>query len=363
MYNTIAGYRRGDGTCVRVGNYFFDKNTFLRKEGNEFYYDSVGDHCRTYEGQNISFIIKYRYFNKSGLTHVAYNDDKDMKVPDPSITENCNRTLRIGVNYESIRDELLIQKFFSDYYVFTGIVFLILGIYLCFFAKYKKPTKFIICTIFGEIFSFTLGVAICGIHYLHMEWAFFVIGLALGGFLGYFSLGGNKLYRVLLALSSGFIFGLVIFDILFTHLCSRLSQILLMDTLIIIISLFVLVIYLQHSFHYFYDSIIGGYVLVRGFCLLIHKAGKYARYRELNLHLYLLVRYEVDLAKYYYENEWPIYYVYTIFMLLIMGGSIIYYFFKLYKKEEEYEIEKNAKIQMELLKENTTLTDENKEMD
>ena len=50
-------------------------------------------------------------------------------------------------------------------------------------------------------------------------------------------------------------------------------------------------------------------------------------------------------------------------MLLIMGGSIIYYFFKLYKKEEEYEIEKNAKIQMELLKENTTLTDENKEMD
>lgn len=35
-----------------------------------------------------------------------------MKVPDPSITENCNRTLRIGVNYESIRDELLIQKFF-----------------------------------------------------------------------------------------------------------------------------------------------------------------------------------------------------------------------------------------------------------
>ena len=74
MYNTIAGYRRGDGTCVRVGNYFFDKNTFLRKEGNEFYYDSVGDHCRTYEGQNISFIIKYRYFNKEINYHEAMSE-------------------------------------------------------------------------------------------------------------------------------------------------------------------------------------------------------------------------------------------------------------------------------------------------
>ena len=279
------------------------------------------------------------------------------------MSDQCTRTLKIDIKFENIKDELLIQKFFSDYYIFTGIVFILISIYLLIFAKYKKITKFIITIIFGEIFTFTLGVGFVGIHYNHMEWAFFICGLAIGGFLGYFCLGGNRLYRVILSLTAGYIFGLIVYDILFTHLCSRLSQVLIFDTLLIFMALFVLILQLQHSFHYFYDSIIGGYLFMRGFCLLIQKAGKYARYRELNILLYLLNRYEIELAKYYYNEKWPIYYVYTIIMILLMGGSCVYYFFKEYKRDEEDEIEKEEQAQKQLIKDKSTAVEEDKEMD
>ena len=196
-----------------------------------------------------------------------------------------------------------------------------------------------------------------------MEWAFFIIGLVIGLFLGYFCLGGSKLYRVILALTAGFIFGIIFFDIIFTHLCSRLSEILFTDTVIIFMSLFVLILTLQHSFHYFYDSIIGSYVFVRGICLLFKDVGKYARYRELNLLLYLIGKNEIELAKYYYNESWPIYYVYIIIMFLIMGGSIFYYYLKLYKKDEEDLSEKDENMQKELLKEKTTAGDDDKDLD
>ena len=279
-------------------------------------------------------------------------------IPNTDMSESCYRTLPIDVHYESITDQLLIQKFFSDYYIGTGIIFVILGVYLLAFAKYKKPTKFIISAICGQIVIFTFFVGLIGIHYIYMEWAFLIAGLALGGFLGYFCLGGMRLYRVVLAVTSGYIFGIMFFDIIFTHLCTRLSQILLFDTIIIFISLFILIICLQHSFHYFYDSIIGGYLFVRGFCLLIKDAGKYARYRELNLLLYIIGKNEIELAEYYYENSWPIYYFYLIIMFLIIGGSIVFYYFKLYKKDDEDKIESDEQSQKQLMGERTTSIDD-----
>ena len=279
-------------------------------------------------------------------------------IPNTDMSESCLRILPIDVHYESITDQLLIQKFFSDYYIGTGIIFVILGVYLLAFAKYKKPTKFIISAICGQIVIFTFFVGLIGIHYIYMEWAFLIAGLALGGFLGYFCLGGMRLYRVVLAVTSGYIFGIMFFDIIFTHLCTRLSQILLFDTIIIFISLFILIICLQHSFHYFYDSIIGGYLFVRGFCLLIKDAGKYARYRELNLLLYIIGKNEIELAEYYYENSWPIYYVYLIIMFLIIGGSIVFYYFKLYKKDDEDKIESDEQSQKQLMGERTTSIDD-----
>ena len=359
VFNSIAIYRTKEGKCIRIAGQFFNDKNYLTKINDElFKYNSTGDICK--ENENISFITTYEFRNTAGKGSVEYNK---IPVPYSHMNEACDRTLEIYVNFESITDQLLIQKFFSNYHYFTGIVFVAAGVYLLVFAKYKKITKFLIGTIFGQIFSFTFGVGMVGIHYIHMEWGFFVVGLAIGGFLGYFSLGGSKLFRVILALTAGFIFGIIFFDIIFTHLCTRLSEILLTDTVIIFMSLFVLVLSLQHSFHYFYDSIIGSYLLVRGFCLLFKDVGKYARYRDLNLFLYLIGKNEIELAKYYYKESWPIYYVYIIIMFLIMGGSIFYYYLKLYNKDEEDIIEKDENAQKQLLKEKTTAGDDDKDLD
>jgi hypothetical protein len=357
IFNSIAIYRTSKGECIRIAGQFFNDKNYLKKVNDElFIYNSTGDICRN----NINFSTLYKFQNTLGQESVQY---RKIPVPYSHMNEACDRTLEINVNFDDITDQLLIQKFFSNYHYLTGIIFFAVGVYLLIFAKYKKITKFLNCIIFGEIFTFTFGVGIFGIHYIHMEWAFFIIGLVIGLFLGYFCLGGSKLYRVILALTAGFIFGIIFFDIIFTHLCSRLSEILFTDTVIIFMSLFVLILTLQHSFHYFYDSIIGSYIFVRGICLLFKDVGKYARYRELNLLLYLIGKNEIELAKYYYNESWPIYYVYIIIMFLIMGGSIFYYYLKLYKKDEEDLSEKDENMQKELLKEKTTAGDDDKDLD
>jgi hypothetical protein len=361
MFNSLAIYRWPNGSCTRIAGQYFDKDKFLEKKDSIFEFKTTGDFCRTRGGESINYTTTYKFSDIKG--------DKDsvdyygLFKPDKDVKDSCDETLKIQLNFERHTEHLLIQKFFNDYFIATGIIFLIIGVYLLFFAKYKKITKFTISTVFGEIFSFTLGVGMIGTKIPDMQWAFFAAGIAIGGFVGYFCLGGNRLYRVILAITAGFIFGLIVFDVLFTHLVSRFSQIFLFDTLIIFISLSILIICLQHSFHYFYDSIIGSYILVRGFCTLIHKAGKYARYRELQTLLYTIGKYEMEMAKEFYKEKWPIYYVYTIMMFVVMGGSITFYYFKNYKKDEEDEAEIEKENQKKLMKGRTTSYEDDRDLD
>lgn len=359
MFNSTIIYRNGNGSCIRMAAPYFSKENYLQKIGKTFAFNSTGDFCRTINGTDYYHTTQYIFTDtKEEKDTVPFTD---LLKPDANVKRNCDDTLKIKVNYEKHTDHLLIQKFFSDYHYVTGAVFFIVGVYLLVFAQFKKITKFTVSTVFGEIFSFTFGVGILGIKYIHMEWAFFIIGLALGGFVGYFCLGGSRLYRVILALTAGFIFGIIIFDVLFIHLISRLCQILLVDTLLIFMSLGVLIIHLQHAFHYFYNSVIGSYILVRGFCLLIRDAGKHARYRELQLQIYMLEKNEVDMARHFYEELWPTYYIYTIIMFIVMGGSITFYFFRLYNKDEEAQDEKEKENQNKLMKDRTTSLDDIKE--
>ena len=360
MYNSTAIYR-SNTSCVRVANKFFNDENYLeltqKRDGKnleKFVIKSEGDKCNSTHNFTLSYL-----FSDPGSGREAVNYDK-MDIPDRFMTEECDRKLEITVKYESITDRLLIQKFFSNYHIATGIIFFGVGLFLMVFAKQKKPTKFLLGIIFGEIFIFTFFVGMIGIYYKYMEWAFFITGLAIGGFLGYFMLGGSRLYRVILALDCGFIFGLIFFDVFFTHLCTRLSQILLCDTLLIFMSLFLVIICLEHSFHFFFNSIIGSYIFIRGICCLIKDAGKYAGFRELNLLLYLIGKNETELAIYYYDNYWPIYYLYTILMFVFMAGSIVYYFFNAYKKDEDYLKEIDEKSQKQLLKDQSTAVDEDK---
>lgn len=359
MFNSTVIYRNQNGTCIRMAGPYFSEEDYLQKDGDSFYFVSTGDYCRYFDNEHQYFTTKYLF--KDTKDEKDTIDFNHLLTPDANVKRNCYDTLEISVNYKKHTDYLLIQKFFSDYHYFTGVVFLIIGVYLLGFAQFKKITKFTVGVVFGEISSFTFGVGLIGIKYIHMEWAFFIIGLALGGFVGYFCLGGSRLYRVILAFTAGFIFGVIIFDVLFTHLISRLCQILLFDTIMIFMSLALLIIHLQHSFHYFYNSIIGSYILVRGFCLLIRDAGKYARYRELQLQIYMLTKNEVDMARHFYEELWPTYYVYTIIMFIVMGGSIVFYYFKLYNKDEEAQYEKEKEAQNKLLKDKTTSLEDIKE--
>ena len=359
MFNSTVIYRNQNGTCIRMAGPYFSEEDYLQKDGDSFYFVSTGDYCRYFDNEHQYFTTKYLF--KDTKDEKDTIDFNHLLTPDANVKRNCYDTLEISVNYKKHTDYLLIQKFFSDYHYLTGVVFLIIGVYLLGFAQFKKITKFTVGVVFGEISSFTFGVGLIGIKYIHMEWAFFIIGLALGGFVGYFCLGGSRLYRVILALTAGFIFGVIIFDVLFTHLISRLCQILLFDTIMIFMSLALLIIHLQHSFHYFYNSIIGSYILVRGFCLLIRDAGKYARYRELQLQIYMLTKNEVDMARHFYEELWPTYYVYTIIMFIVMGGSIVFYYFKLYNKDEEAQYEKEKEAQNKLLKDKTTSLEDIKE--
>ena len=334
MFNSLAIYRFSNGHCTRIAGPYFNEVNFLTQKDNEtFLYRTTGDYCKTVDNKDYNYTTTYQFMHKKiEVSAVSYlNLDK----PDPYMRDSCERTLEIYTDFDTHREYLLIQKYFDTYYIPTGIVFILMGGFLLFFAKFKNTTKFIISVIFGELFTFTLGVAIIGTDLKYLEWAFFAAGIAIGACIGYFTLGSNRFYRVILAITAGFIFGLIIFDVLFTHLVSRYSIIFLIDTLIIFIALSILVICLQQSFHYFYDSIVGSYIFIRGLCTLMHKAGKYARYRELQLMLYCVKRYEMELAKYFYKEKWPIYYVYTILMFLVMGGSIVFYYFKAFRRDEE----------------------------
>jgi hypothetical protein len=357
MFDSLIIYRFHSGKCRRITGRYFNYKHYLKKINNEnFTYTTIGD---SFKEGNYTTIFKFIH-EKTDISGVNY---LKLKSPLEYNEDIFERTLEIYTDFDRHKEHLLIQKYFDKYYIPTGIVFLIIGGYLLFFARLKITTKFVIGVVFGELFAFTLGVAIIGVNQNYLEWAFFAAGLAIGACVGYFSLGANRFYKVILAITAGFIFGLIIYDVLFTHLVSRYSIIFLIDTLIIFIALSILVICLQPSFHYFYDSIVGCYIFIRGLCTLMHKAGPKARYRELQLMLYVIKRYEMEYARWLYLNEWPIYYVYTILMFVFMAGSIVFYYFKAYKKDEEDESEKEKENQKKLMKGRTTTFDDVRELE
>ena len=356
FYDSSVIYRDGDGYCTKVSGKFYtnESNNYLTYENeNQFsYLSTLGDKC----GENDNYKVKYIFNNKKDTEQVKYNN---LKNPDKSMRDSCIRTIEIYIDFERSKEHLLIQKFFNDYWIFTGIMFFIIGIYLMILAKNKKATKFTVSIVFGEIFSFTVGCGIFGLNVQYMEWALFSTGLILGGFIGYFCLGGNRLFRAILAITAGFILGVIMFDFIFCHQSYQISELFLTDSILIFITLSIVTIYLVPDYHYFFDSIIGSYIFIRGISILLHKLGKYARFREIQLMLYLLNRYELDYAKYYMKEKWPVYFIYDIFMLIFMGVSMLYYFTKTVGRDDDEEEEKDKSNEENLIgNKKSTATDE-----
>ena len=145
----------------------------------------------------------------------------------------------------------------------------------------------------------------------------------------------KKLFRAVLGINGGFIFGLIMFDFIFYHQNFHIAEIILTDSILIFIGLGLVVVYLAPIYHYFFDSVIGSYIFIRGISILMQKLRKYARFRELQLILYLLNRYEFEYAKWFFKVQWPIYFVYDIFMVIFMGISMFYYYTKAVGKDED----------------------------
>ena len=272
------------------------------------------------------------------------------------MTSDCKRTIEISVDFEDSTNYLLIQILFNDYWVVSGLLFLLIGVYLMILSQNAKATKFVISIVFGEIFTFTLGCGIFGLSIKYMEWCLVFVGLIIGGSVGYFCLGKKKrLYRAILAIDAGFISGIIMFDLIFCHRNYHMAGIILTDCVLIFIGLGLVTIYLVPEYHYFYHSIIGSYIFIRGISILMHKLGKYSRYRELQLLLYLLNRYEIDYAKHLYAEQWPVYFIYDILIIIFMGVSMFYYFSKAVGRDEEEEKLIGAK--------RTTITDNDEELE
>ena len=341
-------YRDQFGKCTKISGTFFknekisDKSNYLiyNKNKNEFVYESnPGDKC-----VNDSFRAIYIFKNYDEIEYPNVKTNYDITVPNNMHEEECNRTIEVKINFEKSIETLLIQRFFNNYWIFTGIVLIIIGLYLMILAQNQKATKFLISIIFGEILIFSITVGIFGLKLKYMDWILFVMGILIGGFIGYFSLDKNKLYRKFLSLTAGYILGIVIFDLLFLHRNYQVLATLFTDSILIFsLSIFTF-IYLFPEYHYFCDSIIGAYLFIRGISVLLQKSGKYGRYRELQLTLYLINHYEFEYANYYYNEEWPIYYIYDIFITLFMIVSMLYYYYKAVGLDEDEEEEKEDDI-------------------
>ena len=308
--------------------------------------------------------MTYRFMDSKNSIEKNRVEYLKLDIPNPSLGRTgCERTLNIYADFEYYTEHLLIQRFMNDYWYFTGSVFVILGIYLMILATNTIATKFVINVIFGEILAFTIACGIFGLSLKYLEWIIFVVGLILGIYIAYFSLNGNKLFKTILSITAGYIFGIIIFDILFSYGRYQLSEIILTDSILVFIGLAIVSIHLAPDYHYFCDSIIGGYLFIRGLTILIQYTGKYGRYIELQLFLYLINNLEFNLVDYCFKNYWPIYYVYEIFIVIFISVSMFYYFIKAVGKDEDEE--ENVKNPEEKLigAINTTSNEDNPELE
>ena len=126
-----------------------------------------------------------------------------------------------------------------------------------------------------------------------------------------------------------------------------------LDTLLISIVSFLIIVRIIKKYYTFLYSLIGGYILVRGLSILLFK---WLRYRELQIILYFIDRneweYIINNSK---DDLWNSYYIYDILILVFIVISMIFYwiqrnFFKskLLKSKKEEQNKTETEIENDL---------------
>ena len=308
-----------------------------KEEGKEIYIYKAqeGDFCN--ESINYSTTIKYE--------HKDMDKEKIEVLEYPNIS-NCNTTFKINFNKEYATDFLLIQQVLNDFYIPTGIIFILLGIFLCFFSfKLKSVTKIIISIIFGQLILFNIDLIFIGNNTALKEYLCILIicaGLILGVPFIYFTRTKDKLYYIILSFSSGYICGILVYEIIFFKTNSVLSQNILIDVLLIFTTLFIgLYLVIKKNNTIYYPPFIGSYVLIRGISLFIYNTTDKGGFGDLQLLIYLKSLREKDLVDTFFENDYKYFYIYLIAIgVILISSEIIIFLKKTDDDEEESNIDK-----------------------
>ena len=251
--------------------------------------------------------------------------DRNYYIENYPDINNSKTNMTIHVNFDNIVKHLLLQRVFNNYYIFTGIIFLIPGIILCFLGIYETLVLVTICFVFGQLIIFILCEMIIGINEKYFEFLLISIGLIIGAISFFYSRKNLNFYKFVLGVTSGTIFGIFITEIFVFPSGFYLIFSIFIDNLLVSIASFLFIVYVIKKFYLYLYSIIGGYIFIRGISILLFK---HFGYRELQLIFYFANRNEWEYflheesAK---ELQWNLYWVYDILIVVFIIISIIFY--------------------------------------
>ena len=301
-------------------------NFILNKTENEDVYKyttSYGDFCDNSDDNSTSNYSSYIIFEHKN--EIEGDNIEITKFPD---NNSCNPILKLSYNKEYATDYLLLQKVLNNCYIFTGLVFIIAGIYLSFLSfKFQAITKIVISIVFGELFMFNIDLIFIGNLTALEDYLFILImllGLALGIGLFFLIHSYEKVYFIISSFSAGYVCGIFAYEIFFFKTNSALSRSILIDALLIFTTSFIGWNLIIPRNYIYYPPFVGSYILIRGFSLFIYNISDKGGFGDLHLLLYLIKLQEQDLVYEYLENDYKYFYIYLIFIgLVLIAGEVI----------------------------------------
>ena len=303
-----------------------DKVLILNKENDDRYITTLqsGDFCDSYK--NISYSTSFIFEHKDSV-------DDNLEIDKyPEDLNNCELNLTLYYNKEYATDYLLIQQVLNNWFIATGIIFIILGIPLCFLVlKFPSVIKILICLVFGQLVFFNIYIIFIGNNTSmknNLAILIIILGIVISLPFMYFTRTHDRLYSIILSLSSGYICGIFIYEIFFYNTNSAITESILIDVILIFTSSFVgLNIIIPRNYIY-YPPFIGSYLLIRGISLFIYNATDKGGFGDLNLLIYLIKLQEADLVEELFDNDYKYFYIYLIFIGLILIVSEVLIFLK-----------------------------------
>ena len=301
---------------ISILDKFEENNTYIYKP-------QLGDFCDNDTTNNYSTNVIFEDKN------IDEEKIEIFEYPNASI---CNSTLKLNFNKEYATDYLLLQIVLNNAYIFTGIVFILLGIFLSFLSfHFKSITKIVISVVFGQLLMFNIAMICIGNATSLKEYLYILIiglGLLISVPFIYFTRTIEKLYSIILSFSAGYICGIFIYEIFFFNTNSVLSQSILIDVLLISTTTFIGLNLIVPRNSIYYPPFIGSYILIRGFSLFIYNITDKGGFGDLHLLIYLIELQETNLVDEYFQNDYKYFYVYLIFIGVVLIASEVYILIK-----------------------------------